>query len=454
MTKLTTAFVLSGISASIAFAQTSLTPEVLFADNFESNSLANWPSTTVSGTLTAVSPSTVSASPTDHVFEGQYSCKIPGRSGAPTGDPLRNPRISYGALFTRQQTNDETLVFTQYMYDQYGGVGVPTSGTDGIGSQRFFTALRQGDGVNPFSAVSQIVTMGNWNAFTTNFGTGFVNNCWFGTANPSGQSIGNHYAGRILSVAPGSGFVTGTTTLELGGITAPSWTYFGVGADYRRTNGWHKFTIVYNVRRVEFYVDRRLFGYWDINPNLTGTARQLNTIILNPTLETPAQDTWVDNMKVRAFPNGSMQVIPVLGDVVNPSAAQTVPFSLELVPINGNTNNAVSTWTANMNADGEINVGFPNDVRGEYQLVIDGGSWLKKKVNINLTETGLFEFKVPMQNGDPDGSGEVDAADIDLVIANFGGTGVGPNNGDVDLSDEVDAADIDVVIANFGGIDD
>ncbi len=453
MTKLTTALVLSGISASIAFGQTSLTPEVLFSDNFESNDLAAWPFSTVSGTATALTPVTVSASTTEHVFEGLYAVKVQGRSGAPTGDPLRSPRVSKGALFSRQQTVDETVVFSHFIYDQIGGEGVATSGTDSIFNQRFFVALRESGGVDPFVGLNQIIAHGLWNGVNSSFGTGFVGNAWFGTA-PTGQSIANHYAGRIFSVAPGAGFMAGTTTLELGGNSAPNWMFYGVGDDYRRSNGWHKFTTVYNVRRVEFYVDSVLYGAWDINPNLTGTQRKLNTIILNPTLETASQDVWVDDIKVRAFPNGSMQILPILGDIVNQTAAQSVAFSLELVPINGNTNSAVSTFTANMNANGEINIGFPTDVRGDYNLVIDGGSWLKRVVPITLTETGVFEHKVNMQNGDPDSSGEVDAADIDLVIANFGGTGVGPNNGDVDLSDEVDAADIDIVIANFGGVDD
>lgn len=51
--------------------------------------------------------------------------------------------------------------------------------------------------------------------------------------------------------------------------------------------------------------------------------------------------------------------------------------------------------------------------------------------------------------GDVDGSGEVDAADIDMVIAAFGSmTPDIPE--DVDGSGEVDAVDIDIVISNFG----
>lgn len=49
-------------------------------------------------------------------------------------------------------------------------------------------------------------------------------------------------------------------------------------------------------------------------------------------------------------------------------------------------------------------------------------------------------------------SQEVDAADIDLVIANFGMMNVDGLGGDIDLSNEVDAADIDLVIANFGAV--
>ena len=57
-----------------------------------------------------------------------------------------------------------------------------------------------------------------------------------------------------------------------------------------------------------------------------------------------------------------------------------------------------------------------------------------------------------MQNGDVDNSGEVDAVDIDQVIADFGLTT--DINSDVDVSGEVDAVDIDIVIANFGGVND
>ncbi len=94
----------------------------------------------------------------------------------------------------------------------------------------------------------------------------------------------------------------------------------------------------------------------------------------------------------------------------------------------------------------------PSSATGAATIEWDGSSFLLRKTNITLTGSNLAIGTVTMQNGDVDASGEVDAADIDEVIANFGS---GANiNSDVDVSGEVDAADIDIVIANFGGTDD
>ncbi len=86
-----------------------------------------------------------------------------------------------------------------------------------------------------------------------------------------------------------------------------------------------------------------------------------------------------------------------------------------------------------------------------------GTRWLKKQ-SASLTIAGVSQTGVNLvlQNGDVDGSGEVDAADIDAVIAAFGSIFPGPGDEDTDVdgSTEVDAADIDIVIANFGGTDE
>ncbi len=461
MTRLTTALVLSGISASIAYSQTTITPEVLLYDGFESGTLASWPFTTASTStngIASIAPVVVSTGGSDPVYKGTKSVKHIARdSTLPATDPLRLPRISYAANLSREQTNDETILFSYYYYDQYGISGVATTGTDSIFNQRYWMALRDSDGVNPFNAINQIAALGTFNSANTAFGTGFVGNNWFGAA-PAGQSLGNHYAGRIFSVIAGNGLLTvaatsAATTSPAVGNSAPSWMFFGMGPNFRRASGWRKMSIAYNVRRSEFFVDSALYGAWNMNPLALPAQRRIDSVILNPSLETPAQHVWVDEVSVRAYPVGSLQILPKLGDIVNPAGVTTVPFAVSLTPTGGNTNSAVSTFTVSATADGEINLQMPADVRGTYDLFIDGGSWLKKKVAIDLTDHGSFEVAANMQNGDVDGSGEVDAADIDLVISNFGQTGVGPTSGDVDLSDEVDAADIDIVIANFGGVD-
>ncbi|MBL8059642.1 MAG: hypothetical protein JNK63_02875 [Chthonomonas sp.] len=106
------------------------------------------------------------------------------------------------------------------------------------------------------------------------------------------------------------------------------------------------------------------------------------------------------------------------------------------------------------------NAGFSIDVPDygavSASIVFDGSSFLQKTVPVSLTGANQAIGAVAMQNGDVDTSGEVDAADIDQVIANFGDVwpgGVGNPNSDADASGEVDAADIDIVIANFGNID-
>lgn len=64
---------------------------------------------------------------------------------------------------------------------------------------------------------------------------------------------------------------------------------------------------------------------------------------------------------------------------------------------------------------------------------------------------------IQLYAGDCDGSGEIDAVDIDLVIADFGSVSGEPGfdgSTDVDGTGEVDAVDIDLVIANFGLVGD
>ncbi len=106
-------------------------------------------------------------------------------------------------------------------------------------------------------------------------------------------------------------------------------------------------------------------------------------------------------------------------------------------------------------ADDAGNWSCDTDLVGIADVTLDGTHWTKQReAGITL---GAATLTYSMVNGDVDDSGEVDAADIDIVIANFGGV-VGTLsyniNADVDGSGEIDAADIDLVIANFGATDE
>ncbi len=111
----------------------------------------------------------------------------------------------------------------------------------------------------------------------------------------------------------------------------------------------------------------------------------------------------------------------------------------------------VETLTCTLGAGGTFAIN-PTETSGNRTLVFQTRSGLRKAVAVTLQPAPVGGLLVGLTNGDVDNSSEVDAADIDIVIANFGATNV--INPDVDCSGEVDAADIDVVIANFGSVGD
>lgn len=109
-------------------------------------------------------------------------------------------------------------------------------------------------------------------------------------------------------------------------------------------------------------------------------------------------------------------------------------------------------YATNLGTNGIFTIPLPASFTGPAEVTLDGTSFLKKKVTVNLTGASQIYGIVTMKNGDADLSGEVDAVDIDLVISEFGSNLVDP--ADVDVSGEVDSVDIDIVIANFGNMDD
>ena len=69
----------------------------------------------------------------------------------------------------------------------------------------------------------------------------------------------------------------------------------------------------------------------------------------------------------------------------------------------------------------QINIEVAASATGSARLIFDGSSFLRKSVAVTLTGSSQAIGTATMQSGDVDDSGEVDAVDIDLVIAGFGG---------------------------------
>ncbi len=113
----------------------------------------------------------------------------------------------------------------------------------------------------------------------------------------------------------------------------------------------------------------------------------------------------------------------------------------------------LATVGGTLNASGNYSVTVPGSLgTGSFDIGVDIQHWLRdRNPSVNITGSGASNVNFTTQNGDADDSGEVDAADIDMVIADFGGSGTMT---DMDGSSEVDAADIDIVIANFGNSDE
>ncbi|MCC6685799.1 MAG: hypothetical protein IT205_02280 [Fimbriimonadaceae bacterium] len=165
--------------------------------------------------------------------------------------------------------------------------------------------------------------------------------------------------------------------------------------------------------------------------------------------------TWIANGFIATGVNmGYLAVIPgpvdaVCGRINLSGLAGTIhntPLTVEVW--NGPT--LVETINTTLGAGSTFEF-EPSESSGNRTLIFQTRAGLRKAVNVTLQPTPVTGVIVNMANGDVDLSGEVDAADIDLVIAAFGGSSPMP---DVDGTGEVDAADIDVVIANFGAVGD
>lgn len=184
--------------------------------------------------------------------------------------------------------------------------------------------------------------------------------------------------------------------------------------------------------------------------------------------DTPNLGTYTISVAAANVPSGPQgYALVISGAVVDSEITGTLnlghwvgsyPSSVPVTFLNAaGTPYAGGTVNATVNpGTQQFSVIAPPTVTGSYRLRFNFGAHLLKThpAMASPAETNRFinTGVIGLVNGDPNRSGEVDAADIDLAIANFGQTAVPPTSGDVNGSGEVDAADIDVIIANFGAV--
>ncbi|MBL8060032.1 MAG: hypothetical protein JNK63_04865 [Chthonomonas sp.] len=200
--------------------------------------------------------------------------------------------------------------------------------------------------------------------------------------------------------------------------------------------------------------------------NTSNSVNELHYISPPGTNGTNAIGIWTNNFGITyvsgvANVNGSYRAILWKG-----TPDQTIFFNLNLLDtVAGFAAQRNITYTVmqgvNTVASGSWNIAsptnqvplmIPQNLTGTMTITLDGSSFLKRVFQLVFTGQNQVIGTVNMTNGDCDLSGEVDAADIDAAIADFGSLLVGPT--DVDVSGEVDGADIDIVIANFGAADE
>ncbi len=181
---------------------------------------------------------------------------------------------------------------------------------------------------------------------------------------------------------------------------------------------------------------------------------------------TESQGAGAFALSVRATDNGSPNLSSTQNFTVNVSEVQklvtgtvSLPSFLpgtigqiitaEFVPIGGSV--VAETRQATLNGAGAFSIDA-TVAPGQYNVLIRRDHFLRKAVgSVTVSSTGGSIGAVTLINGDVDNNGEVDAADIDLIIQAFGNAG---GSGDIDGSGEVDAADIDIALSNFGSIGD
>ncbi len=160
----------------------------------------------------------------------------------------------------------------------------------------------------------------------------------------------------------------------------------------------------------------------------------------------------IDNVSLSPAEPATLSGTVSLNDFVGALDQETVD-----VIIRGPADGMIGTYEdVPLAADGSYSVEVA--AFADCTVSVRGRTWIRSRSEVvSFVPNETLVLNYVLSNGDSDQSGEVDAADIDLIIAKFGTTLGDPDyhlNADLDGSTEVDAADIDIAIANFGETDE
>lgn len=202
-------------------------------------------------------------------------------------------------------------------------------------------------------------------------------------------------------------------------------------------------------------------------PHVSAEAALLYAALTEPRTETPRSveaaslvrqliesnchnvGTWVTygRIKLDAALNAALNLPAAISGTLTLQghvAPQTVPITIQL--FEPGTSNLVASKPITLSADGSYSTTFT--IPGTYDVRFSAASkFLARRVpSVGLSRVAAAStVNATLLNGDADGSGAVDIADLNIILLQFAGTGSGDLNGD----GAVDLLDISMALVNF-----
>jgi hypothetical protein len=113
-------------------------------------------------------------------------------------------------------------------------------------------------------------------------------------------------------------------------------------------------------------------------------------------------------------------------------------------------NDAVPPDLADLNRNENTSERVPFDADGAQRFFDDESTPNTGNGTPPIVDMGAFEFQLGGCDGDLDGDGDTDLADLGILLADFGCPQPGPCAGDLDGDGDTDLADLGILLADFG----